>query len=139
MVSGHRCGGCPSEVVVEYLPQRRVACQSDIGKRLVEAKNCTAIHFFVLAIAAVHPDDAGLVAIQLGVRARTAERLSPVSGKSLHVLRMEAVAECMADDLIGHHSIVPRFGQAMQAFMTTRRFESSAHVPMMPASRGYAR
>lgn len=95
---------------MEYLPQRRVVCQSDIGKSLVEAKNCTAIHFLVLPIAAMHPDDTGLVAIQLGVRARTAERLSPVSGKSLHVLRMEAVAERMADDLIGHHSIVPGLG-----------------------------
>jgi len=97
---------------VEHLSKHGVVCQSDIGKRLIEANDCTPIHFFVLPVAAVHPHDHGLVAIELRVPAGTAKCLGPVSGKSLHMLRVEAVPEGMADDLIGHHSTVPGLGQA---------------------------
>src|SRR5580704_15129256 len=100
MVAGHCCGSRPNEVVVKNLLQRRVVCQSDIRKSLVEANNSAAIHFLVLPVAAVHPDDTGLVAIELGICVRTTECLGPVSAKSLHMLSMEAVAKRMADYLI---------------------------------------
>src|SRR5215475_327944 len=104
MVAGHRCRGCPCEVVMEHLTQRSVVCESDICKSLVEAINCTTIHFLMFSVTAMHLDDCRLVAIELGVRAGTAERLAPINGKSLHMLRVEAVAESMADHIVGHYS-----------------------------------
>jgi len=59
---------------MEHLTQRSVVCESDIRKSLVEAINCTTIHFLVLSVTAMHLDDCRLVAIELGVRAGTAER-----------------------------------------------------------------
>ena len=116
---------------MEHLPQRCALCESDIRESLIEAVNCTTIHFLVFPVAAMHLDDGRLIAIELGIRAWTAERLSPVSGKPLHVLRMKAVAEGMADYIVGHYSTMPSLGQAMQALVATSRFEYSGHVAMM--------
>ena len=111
MIAGHGCRSCPGEVVVKYLSQRSVVGESDVCKSLVKASNCPAIHFVVRAVAAMHPDDSRLIAIRLGIRAGTAERLSPVSSKPLHMLRMEAVAESMAHHLVGHDAAVPGPGK----------------------------
>ena len=111
MVAGHRCRRRPGKVVVEHLPQRRVLGQSDIDESLVEASDRAAIHFFVLAVAAMHPDDRRFVTIGIGVSAGPTECLGPVSSESLYVLRMEAVAECMADHLVGDYPIMPGPGK----------------------------
>jgi hypothetical protein len=96
VVAGHRCRGRPSEVVVQNLSQP-VFGYSDICKSLVKAGNRTAIHFVVLPLAAVHLDDGGLVTIGAGICAGSTECLGPVSGESLGMLRVEAVAERMPD------------------------------------------
>jgi hypothetical protein len=94
---------------VEHLSQRAVV-ESDIRKSLIEAGNRPAIHFDVLAVATVHPDDSRLVTLGIGIRAGATERLRPISRESLHMLGVEAVAERMADHLVGHHSTMPRTG-----------------------------
>ena len=51
----------------------------------------------MLSVPGVHLDDGGLVTIGIGVRGRAVECLSPVSGESLDMLGVEAVAERMGD------------------------------------------
>jgi len=43
------------------------------------------------------------------------------------VLRVEAVAKGMADDLVGQHTIVPCLGQAEQALVTAGRLVHAVH------------
>jgi len=131
VVAGHRFRCCPSEVVVQHLSQCSVVGHSDICKSLVKACNRTAIHFAVLSIAAVHLDDGGLVTIGVGVYAGTTEGLGPVSGESLDMLGVEAVAERMTDHVVGQHPTMPGVGKAAQAVMATRRVENSFHASIM--------
>ena len=131
VVAGHRCRGRPSEVVVQHLSQRTVVGQSDIDQSLVEAGNGTAIHFVVLPVAAVHLDDGGLVTIGVGIRAGATECLGPVSGESLDMLGVEAVAERMADHVIGQHPTMPGVRETAQAVVATRRLKDSLHASMM--------
>src|SRR5216684_5465909 len=98
---------------------------------MVEAGNRAAIHFVVLSVAAVHLDHGGLVTIGVGIHAGATECLGPVSGESLDMLGVEAVAEGMADHVVGHHSTMPGIGKAAQAVVATRRFEDSLHASMM--------
>ena len=137
MIAGHGCRGRPGEVVVEYLPQNIVVGESDIGQSPVEAGYRAAIHFIVLHVPAVHLDDSGLVTIGVGIRRWATECLSPVSSESLDMLGMEAVAERMGDDVVGHHPVMPGIGKAAQSLVATGRLEDSPHDLMMtvlPAS-----
>ena len=113
---------------MEDLPQSCVAGESDVRKSLIEAVDRTAIHFLVRPVAAVHSDDGRLVAIELGIRPGTAECFSPVGGKPLHMLRVEAVAEGVADYVVGHYPTMPGLGQATEAIIAPSRFEYSGHV-----------
>src|SRR5262249_50188821 len=90
-----------------------------------------AIHFVVLSVPAVHLDDGGLVTIRVGIRARATECLGPVSGESLDMLGVEAVAERMADHVVGHHPTMPGASKTAQAVVATRRLEDSLHASMM--------
>ena len=116
---------------MQHLSQRTVMGKSDIGQSMVEASNRAAIHFVVLSVAAVHLDHGGLVTIRVGIRGGAAECLGPVSGESLDMLGVEAVAEGMADHVVGHHPTMPGVGKAAQAVVSTGRFEDSSHAPMM--------
>src|SRR6202162_4729315 len=78
---------------------------------MVEARSRAAIHFVVLSVAAVHLDHGGLVTIKVGIRAGATECLGPVSGESLDMLGVEAVAEGMADYVVGHHPTMPGVGK----------------------------
>src|SRR4029077_3805329 len=98
---------------------------------MVEAGNRAAIHFVVLPVAAVHLDDGGLVTIEVGIRAGATECLGPVSGESLDMLGVEAVAERMADHVVGHHPTMPGAGKTAQAVVATRRLENSLHASIM--------
>ena len=136
VISRHRCRGRPSEVVVQHLSQRTIVGKSDIDQGLIETGNGTAIHFFVLAVTAVHLDDGGLVTIRAGIRAGATECLGPVSGEPLDMLGMEAVAERMADHVIGHHPAMPRVGKTAQAVFATRCLKDCLHasiVTMLPS------
>ena len=89
------------------------------------------IHFIVLPVPAVCLDDGGLVTIGIGIRGRAPECLSPVSGESLDMLGVEAVAERMADHIVGYHPAMPGDGKAAQAFVATRRLENRLQASMM--------
>src|ERR1700674_2622866 len=98
---------------------------------MVEAGNRAAIHFVVLSVAAVHLDDGGLVTIGVGIRGGATECLGPVSGESLDMLGVEAVAERMADHVVGHHPTMPGTGKAAQAVVATRRLANSLHASII--------
>jgi hypothetical protein len=116
---------------MQHLSQRTVLGYSDIDQSLVETGNGTAIHFVVLAVAAVHLDDGGLVTIGIGIRAGATKCLGPVSGESLDMLGVEAVAEGMSDYVIGHHPTMPSVGKAAQAIFATRCLKDCLHASMM--------
>src|SRR5215472_401638 len=82
-------------------------------------------------VAAVYLDDAGLVTIGVGVHAGATERLGPVSGESLHMLGVEAVAERMADHVVGHHPTMPGAGKTEHAVHSTRGLEDRLHPCIM--------
>ena len=86
----------------------------------------------MLSVAAVQPDDGGLVTIGGGIRAGPTERLCPIRGEPLDMPGMETVAERMADYFVGHHPTMPRLGEPAQALVATHRFEDSLHASMMP-------
>src|SRR5215831_12951784 len=131
VIARHRgCGG-PGEVVVQHLSQRPGRVQANVLHGLVETGDRPAVHIRVRAIAAVEPHDRGLVAIGAGVILRAAEGLGPVCGEPFGVLRMEPVAERVADYLVGHHPAVPGFGEAVQALAATRGFVHALHSPTM--------
>src|SRR5262249_14132949 len=131
VIAGHGCRCCPSEVVMQHLSQRRVVGHSGISQSLVEASDGAAIHLVVHPVAAVDSDDGGLVAIELGIHARSTERLGPIRGETLDMLGVETVAERMADDFVGHHPTMPSGSKTAQAFNTARCFEDSTHASMM--------
>src|SRR5215468_11635685 len=116
---------------MQYLSQRRVVGQSYVSQSLVEASDGVAIHLIVHPVAAVDPDDGGLVAIGLGIHAGSTECLGPISGKTLDMLGMETVAERMADYFVGHHPKMPGSGKTAQAVDAARCLEDSAHASMM--------
>ncbi len=47
------------------------------------------------------------------------------------MLGVEAVAEGMADHVVGHHPTMPGVGRTSQAVVTTRCLEDSLHVSIM--------
>jgi hypothetical protein len=96
---------------VEHSSQRRVIDQSGVNKSLVEARNRTAIHFVVRPVAAVHLDDSGFVTQGIGICGWATECLRPVGSEALDVLRVEAVAEGMADHVVGHYPMMPSLGK----------------------------
>src|SRR4029077_9217056 len=59
------------------------------------------------------------------------ECLGPVSGEPLDMLGVEAVAERMADNVVGHHPTMPGIGKTAQAVLATRRLKDSLHGSMM--------
>src|SRR5229473_2040134 len=85
----------------------------------------------MLSVSAVHLDNGGLVTIEIGIRGRATECLSPVSGESLDMLGVEAVAERMGDLVVGHHPTMPGVGKTPQAVVATGRLEDSLHASMM--------
>jgi hypothetical protein len=131
VVAGHRCHGRPDEIVVQHLSQNIVVGWSDIGQSQVEAGNRTAIHFIVLPVPAVDLDDGGFVTIGIGIRGRATECLGPISGESLDMLGVEAMAERMGHNVVGHHPLMPGASKTTQAVVATRCLEDSLHIPMM--------
>jgi hypothetical protein len=134
-VAGHFRGGGPGEVIVQDLPERPGRFQAGILHRLVETLDRPPVHLLVRAVAAVHPHDRRLVSAGAGIGGRTAEGLGPVRGESLAVLRMESVAERVADDLVGHHPGMPRLGQAEQALAAARGLIHTLHATRLPGRR----
>jgi hypothetical protein len=118
---------------VQHSSQLRVCGQADIGKGLVEASDCSAIHLVVLAVSAVHPNDCGLVAVGSRIGRRAAERLGPVRRETLDVMGVEAVAERMGDYVISQHSIMPSNGETPEPNLATCRLKDRSHAaPLWP-------
>ncbi len=116
---------------MQDLSQRTIAGYSGISQRLVEADDRAAIHFIMFSVPAVHPDDGSLVAIGSGVPGGPAECLSPVSGESVDMPGVEAVAECMGDYVVRHDPTVPGLGKPAQAVHATCRLKDRFHASMM--------
>ena len=136
MVARHRCRGGPRKIIVQHLSQFRVRGEPGIGQSQIEAHNRTTIHFIVLAIPAVHPDDCGFVTIRVGIRSRATECLTPISCEALDVLGVEAVAERMDHNSVGHHPMMPSRSKTAQAVVATRRLEDSLHTFIMTVTSG---
>ena len=90
----------------------------------------------MLAIAAVHPDDSGLVTKGVGIRVRSTECLGPIRGESLDMPGMETVAEGMADYVVGHHPTMPGGVETVQAVVSAPGLEDSKHVSIMTILAG---
>src|SRR5689334_7811910 len=73
-------------------------------------------------------DDGGLLTIGIGIRGRATECLTPVSGESLDMLRVEAVAERRGDHVVGHHPTMPGVCKRAQAVVAARRLENTLHA-----------
>ena len=111
------------------MPQGTTLLYSYIDESKIKAGYRTAVHLFVLAVSAVHLNHAGLVTIGIGKRGRSTDGLRPIGRKSLDVLRVEAMAEGMANDLVCHHSLVPGLGKSPQPVHPTGSFENRLHKP----------
>ena len=96
---------------MEHLSQHSIIGKSGVNKSLVEAHNRTAIHLVVRPVAAVYLDDTGFVTKGIGVGGRATECLRPVCSEALDMLRVEAVAEGMADHVVGHYAMMPSLGK----------------------------
>src|SRR5437868_764669 len=79
----------------------------------------------------MHLDYGGLVTIGIGIRGRATDCLRPVSGESRDMLGVEAVAERMGDNLVGHHPTMPSVGKTAQAVVITRCLEDGLHSFML--------
>jgi hypothetical protein len=131
MVTRHCCRSRPRKVIVQNLPQSTILGPPDIRQSLVEAGNRATIHLFVHPVPAVYLDHSGLAAIEIRICARATECLSPVRGESLSMLRVEAVAERMSDNFVGHHSAMPRVSKTPQAVIATGRLEDTLHAAIL--------
>ena len=120
---------------MEHLTQSNVAGKSSVDQSLIEASDCTTIHFIVLPVATVQLDYTGFVTMGIGVCVGAAECLCPVCGEALDMLRVEAVAEGMADLLVGHYAAMPSLGKAAQTADSTCRLEDSGHVCIITKRR----
>ena len=122
---------------MQHLAQPVVAGEADIFQRLIETGDRALVHLLVRAVAAVNADDRRLVTEGVRVGRWPTERLRPVRGKALGVLRMESVAERMAHHLVVHHPRMPRAGQAAEAVHPARGVEDRPiHAPRIAHALG---
>src|SRR5882672_7092867 len=112
MVTSHRGGRRPGEVVMQDFPETVLAREPDILECPIETRDRALVHFLVRAVATMHSDDRRFINISLGVRRWPAERLCPVRGKTLGVLRVVPVAERMTNHFVVHYAGVPSAGQS---------------------------
>jgi hypothetical protein len=114
---------------VQHPPEILVARRPHVLQRLIETRDRPLVRLLVLPVAAVHPDDGGLVSMLAGIGWRPSERLGPVRGEALGVPRVETVAERMADHLVLQRPGVPRAGQFQQPVEAPCGFVNGLHGP----------
>ena len=107
---------------MEHASERRID-ELDVIHGAVEALNRPAVHLIVRAVAAVHANHGGLVAMLFAVGQRTAPGLAPVRRESLGVLWVEAMTERVRDNFIFHDPFMPRTGETKDACGTAEGFE----------------
>src|ERR1044071_10194112 len=127
MVTIHRGGRCPREVIVQHGFESLVAVESGIVQGLIETGDRSLVHLLVRAVAAVNPDDGRLITVLVGVRCWSTECLGPVRSKTLGVLGVKSVAEGMTNYFIFQHPRVPCVGQPQYPVETTRSFIDRLH------------
>jgi len=108
-----------SEVLVTRKP--------DIFQRPIETRDRPLVHLLMWPVAAVNPDDRGLITIPVRVVRWPTECLRPVSGKALGMLGMITMAERMANHFVLQDPSVPRVGQLQQPVATTYGFKDRLH------------
>jgi len=96
---------------MQYTSKSIVVGEADIFHRLIETSDRPLVHLLVESVAAVNTNDRSLITKVVGIGRRSAKRLNPVGSKTLGMLRVESVAERMADNFVLHHSRVPRASQ----------------------------
>ena len=82
----------------------------------------------MLSVSAVHFNDAGFVAIHIGIFAGAAERFRPVHGESLSMIWMKAVTERMTHHFVAQYAVMPRMRKAAHAVDSVRRFQDTLHA-----------
>src|SRR5262245_57418064 len=100
VVTRHRSRSGPREVIMQHASQPLVAGKTDIFQRQVETSDRPLVHLLVRPVAAVNPHDKGLTTVTVGVRRWSTKCLRPIRGKALGVLRVESVAERMANHFV---------------------------------------
>ena len=123
----HRGCGCPREVIVQHASQPLVGGEPGVLQGLIETGDRSLVHFLVRPVAAVNPHDGRLIAVLVGVRCWPTECLRPIRSEALGVLRVESVAERMANYFVLQHTRVPRVGQPQQPVETARGFIDRLH------------
>src|SRR6185369_3198994 len=132
MVTSHRGRGCPREVIVQRASEPFVAVESHILQGLVETGNCSLVHLFMQPVAAVDPHDGRLVTVLVRIHCWPTECLRPVRGQTLGMLRMESVAERMANYFVLQHTRVPGVSQLQYSVMTAYGFVNRLHNFSVP-------
>src|SRR5215470_2123919 len=117
----------PREIIMQRASEPLVAGNTDIFQRLIETDDCPLVHLLVRPVAAVNPHNRGLITVLIGVRRWPTKCLRPVRSKALGVLRVESVAERMANHDVLQHPRVPRAGQPQQSIATTCGFVDRLH------------
>ena len=125
LVTRHRGRGGPRKVIVQHASELFVIGEADIFQRLIETGDRPLVHLLVRPVPAVNPHDRGLIAVAIGVLRWSTEYLRPVGCKALGVLRVESVAERMANYFVLEHARVPGTGQPQQPVETARGFIDS--------------
>jgi hypothetical protein len=85
---------------VQHASEALVTRKSHIFQRLIETLDRPLVHLLVRSVAAVNPDDGGLITIPIGVDRWPTEGFRPVRGKAFGVLGVVTMAERMANHLI---------------------------------------
>jgi hypothetical protein len=127
VVTRHSVYSSPRKVIVEDISEPLVAGKADVFQRLIETGDGPLIHLFVWSVAAVNPHDGGFAAILFRIYGRPTERFHPVCGEAFSVLRVESMAERMANHFVLQDPRVPRTGQPQQPVETTCGFIDRLH------------
>jgi len=112
---------------VQHASQALFAREPYVFQRSIETGDCPLIHFLVRSVAAVNPDNSSLITISGRVGSGSTESLRPVRGKAFGMLRVEPVAERMADNFVLQYADVPCVGQSQQPLVTTYGFINRLH------------
>ena len=85
---------------MQHASKPLVAPEADIFQRLIETSDRPPVHLLVRPVAAVNPNDRGLITVLVGVGRWPTKCLRPVRGKALGMLRVVSVAERMANHFV---------------------------------------
>jgi hypothetical protein len=119
---------------VEHPTKRILGAQADIAHRLVEARDRPAVHLVVGPVAAMGPNDGGLVTEAFAVGGRATERLGPVGGEAFGVVGVESVTEGVTHHVVGHHPFVPGMSEPEHGRCAAQLVVHGAHHPILNAS-----